>query len=205
MERCTVPHTLHLLPTWAIKFLRGRVDEKPSFTFPTRITVSRCWNPTNIVVSLSRVSFVMVTEAEAAAEPDEPIAPSTTFRRLLRCLTVARRLELVSGVQLMSNFSRSSPTPCSRTRYLCGFFMSVKETSRDLKLRQRSRNGATDASESRSWLSLSFWMLGNGVPARAVVSFSKVASVYGASLLEPIFLKFRELEPSFLCLRLSVF
>ena len=110
----------------------------------------------NIVVSLSNVSFVMVTEAEAAVEPEEPIAPSTTFRRPLRCLIVASKLELVRGVQLMSSFSRLPPTPCSRTRYLCGFFMSVKEASRDLKLRHRSRNGATDASESWSWLNLSF-------------------------------------------------
>ena len=174
-----VMHTLHLLPTSAIKFLSERVEEKPSFTFPTRFTVSRCWNPTNIAVSLFSVSFVMVTEADAAADPDDPTAPNATFRRPLRCVTVASRLELVKGVQLMSSFSRFPPAPCSRVRYLCGFLMSVKETSRDLRLRQRSRNDATDTSESWSWLSLSFRMFGNGVPARAVVNFSKVASVYG--------------------------
>ena len=175
------------------------MDEKPSFTFPTRLTVSRCWNPMNVVVSLYSVSFVMVTEAEAAAEPDEPIAPNRTFRRPLKCLTVASRLELVSCVQLISSFSKFSPTPCSRARYLCGFFISVKETSRDLKLRQRSRNGAKDVSESRSWLNSSFRIFGKGVPARAVISFSKVASVYGASLLEPVIPRFSGTEPSFLC------
>ena len=149
-------HTLHPLPTSAMKLLSERVEERPSFTFPTRLTVSRCWNPRNILVSVSSVSFVMVTEAEAAAEPDEPTAPSTTFRRPLRCLTVASRLELVKGVQLMSSFSRFSPTPRSRNRYLCGCFMNVKEPSRDLRLRQRSRNGAIDTSESWSWLNLSF-------------------------------------------------
>ena len=159
----------------------------------------------NIVVSLSSVSFVMVTEAEAAVEPDEPTAPSTTFRRPPRCLTVASRLELAKGVQLMSNFSRFSPAPCSRSRYLCGFFMSVKETLRDLRLRQRSRNEAMDASESWSWLNLSFRRLGKGVPARAVVSFSKVASVYRASLLESATPRFRAPKPSFLWRRLSGF
>jgi len=198
-------HTLHLLPTPVIKFLSERVEERPSFTFPTRLTVSRCLNPMNIVVSLSSVSFVMVTEAEAAAEPDEPTAPSTTFRRPLRCLTVASRLELAKGVQLMSSFSRLSPAPCSRNRYLCGFFTRVKETLRDLRLRQRSRNDAMDTSESWSWLNLSFRMLGKGVPARAVVSFSKVASVYRASLLDSVAPKFRGREPSFLCRRLSAF
>lgn len=142
--------TLHLLPTSAIKFLIERVDEKPSLTFPTRLTVSRCWNPMNAVVSLSSVSFVTVAEVKPAEEPVEPIAPSTTFRSPLRCLTVARRLELVSEVQLMSNFSKSFPTFSSRIKYLCGFFMSVKETSRDLRLRQRSNNGAMEPSESWS-------------------------------------------------------
>lgn len=139
-----------------MKFLSERVDEKPSFTFPTRLTVSRFWKFVNIKVSLSNVSFVMVAEAEAAAEPVEPIAPSTTFRSPLRLLTVASRLELVSGVQLMSSFSRFSPTFSSRSKYLCGFFMSVKDMSRDLRLRKRSRKGATDGSESWTWLSLSF-------------------------------------------------
>jgi len=148
--------TLHFFPTSAIKFLSEQVDEQPSFTFPTRLTVSRCWNPMNVAVSLSSVSSVMVAEAQAAAEPDEPIAPNMAFRRPLRCLTVASRLELVSGVQLIFSFSRFPPTFSSRTRYLCGFFMSVKETSRDFRLRQRSRNGAIDESESWSWLKLSF-------------------------------------------------
>jgi len=173
--------------------------------FPTRLTVSRCWNPMNIAVSLSSVSFVMVAEAQAAAEPDEPIAPSTAFRSPLRCLTVASRLELVSGVQLMSSFSRFPPTFSSRTRYLCGFLISVKETSRDLKLRQRSRNGATDASESWSWLKLSFWILGKGVPASATVTFSKVASLYRTNRSEPVIPRFSGPEPSFLWPRHSVF
>jgi len=147
----------------------------------------------------------MVTEAEAAAEPDEPTAPSMTFRRPLRCLTVASRLELAKGVQLMSSFSRFSPAPCSRNRYLCGFFMSVKETSRDLRLRQRSRNDAMDASESWSWLNLSFRRLGKEIPARAVVSFSKVASVYRVSSLESVTPIFRAPEPNFLWQRPSAF
>ena len=104
----------------------------------------------NVMVSLSSVSFVMVKEAEAAAEPDEPMAPRVTFRSPVKFLTVARRVELVKGVQLKSSFSRFSPTLSSRARYLCGLFVSVKDTSRDLKLRQRSRNGATAASESWS-------------------------------------------------------
>ena len=177
-------HTLHLFPTSAMKFLSDRVDEKPSFTFPTRLTVLRCWNPMNIVVSLSSVSFVMVAEAEAAAEPVEPIAPSTAFRSPLRCLTVTSRLELVSGVQLMSSFSRFAPMFSSRTRYLCGFFMRVKDTSRALRSRQRSRNWAMDASESWSWLNLSFRMLGRVFLPRAAVSFSKVVSVYKTTQLE---------------------
>ena len=172
--------TLHLLPTSAMKFLRERVDEKPSLTFPTRLTVSRCSNPMNIAVSLSSVSFVIVAEVQPAAEPVEPIAPRTTFRSPVRCFTVASRLALVIGVQLMSSFSSFAPWFFSRTRYLYGFFMRVKETSRDLRPRQRSRNGATDASKSWSWLSLSFLMLGRGTPASAVVSFSKVVSVYGS-------------------------
>ena len=147
-HRDGILRTLHLLPTSAIKFLSGRVDENPSFTFPTRLTVSRCLNPMNIVVSPSSVAFVIIVEAEAAAEPVEPIAPSMTFRSPLRCLTVASRLELVSGVQLMSSFSRFVPTFSSRTRYLCGAFMRVKDALRDLRLRQRSRNSARDASES---------------------------------------------------------
>ena len=193
--------TLHLLPTLAIKILSERVDENPSFTFPTRVTVSRCWNPTNIAVSLSSVSFVIVAEAQAAAEPVEPIAPSPTFRSPPRWLTVASKPELVSGVQLMSSFSRFSPAFPSRVRYLCGAFMRVKDTSRDLRLRQRSRNGARDASESWSWLSLSFRMLGRGLLSRAAVSFSKVASVYGTSGLEPVIPRFSGPEPSFSCLR----
>lgn len=148
--------TLHLLPASAINFLSERVDENPSFTFPTRLTVSRCLNPINVVVSLFSVSFVIVAEAQALAEPVEPIAPSRTFRSPLRCLTVASRLELVSGVQLRSSFSRLAPTFSSRIKYLCGAFTRVKDTLRDLRLRQRSRNGARDVSESWSWLSLSF-------------------------------------------------
>jgi hypothetical protein len=146
----TTLRTLHFLPTSAIKFLSERVDEKPSLTFPTRLTVSRFWNPMNIAVSLSSTSFVTVAEVQPAPEPVEPIAPSKTFRSPLRCFTVASRLELDSGVQLMSNFSRFLPTSSSRTRYLCGFFMNVKETLRDLRLRQRSRNDATDVSKSWS-------------------------------------------------------
>ena len=192
-----VLHTLHLLPTSAIKFRSERVDENPSFTFPTRLTVSRCWNPMNIAVSLSSVSFVIVAEAQAAAEPVEPIAPNMTFRSPLRCLIVASRLELVSGVQLMSSFSRFVPVFSSRARYLCGAFTRVKDTSRDLRLRQRSSNGARDASESWSWLSLSFWMLGKGFLQRAAVSFSKVASVYRTSGLEPVIPRFSGPEPSF--------
>lgn len=88
----------------------------------------------NVVVSLLSVSFVTVAEVQPAAEPVEPIPPSTTFRSPLRCFVVARRLALDSGVQLMSSFSRFLPAFSSRTRYLCGFFMSVKETSRDLRL-----------------------------------------------------------------------
>jgi hypothetical protein len=149
-ERRTMARTLHLLPTSAIKFLSERVDERPSLTFPTRLTVSRCRNPMNTAVSLSSVSFVIVAEVKPADEPVEPIAPSKTFRSPLRCLTVAKRLELVSGVQLMSNFSRVCPTFSSRTKYLWGFFTSVKETSSDLKLRHRSRSGATELSESGS-------------------------------------------------------
>lgn len=117
-----------------MKFLNERVDERPSLTFPTRLTVSRCWNPMNIVVSLSRVSFVTVAEVHPDVKPVEPIAPNTIFRRPLRCFTVASRLELDSGVQLMSSFSRFLPTFPSRTMYLCGCFMRVKEASRDLRL-----------------------------------------------------------------------
>ena len=146
----TTSHTLHFLPTSATKLLSERVDEKPSLTLPTRLTTSRFWNPTSIVVSLSSVSFVTVAEAPPAVEPVEPIAPSTSFRSPLRCFTVASRLELDRGVQLMSNFSSFSSTPFSRTRYFCGFLMRVKEISRDLRLRQRSRNGAIDVSESWS-------------------------------------------------------
>ena len=88
----------------------------------------------NILVSLSSVSFVTVAEVHPAVEPVEPIAPSTTFRNPVRCFTVASRLELESGVQLMSSFSKFLPTFPSRTRYLCGFLMNVKEASRDLRL-----------------------------------------------------------------------
>ena len=96
-------HTLHLLPTQPIKLLievvqdeepkllSKRVDEEPSFTFPTRLTVSRCRNLMNATVSSSNVSFVMVAEAEAAAEPDEPTAPSTIFRRPSRRWTAMTR------------------------------------------------------------------------------------------------------------------
>lgn len=104
----------------------------------------------NIVVSLSSVSFVTVAEVQPTPEPVEPIPPSETFRNPLRCFTVASRLKLDSGVQLKSNFSRSLPTFSSRTRYLYGFFMNVKETSRDLRLRQRPRKEAMDASKSWS-------------------------------------------------------
>ena len=152
----------------------------------------------NVAVSFSNVSFVMVAEAQAAAEPVEPIAPSVTFRSPLRCLIVASKLELVSGVQLMSSFSKFSPTFPSRTKYLCGFFIRVKDTSRDLRLRQRSRNRPINVSESWSWLNLSFRMLGKGVPPSDVVSFSKVASVWRTNRLELVISRSSGSEPSFL-------
>ena len=117
-ERCRVL-TLHLLPTSAMKVLSEPVEEEPSLTFATRLTVSRYLNPMDNVVSVSSVSFVIVREVGSSMDPVEPIAPSTTFRSPLRCLIVASRLALDNGVQLTSSFSRLFPASHSpRTRYL---------------------------------------------------------------------------------------